>query len=278
MYQVMTKNVSQLPKSLDVPIAKMMLSGDFEKLITTIKTETGISLPESITVKEMQFLAQKGLFTHQQLRDFTSSVKEQSTYATIAKGLLMTEGTLEDVSELRNYFTKLHDKVTSLIESSENLLGAENSVAKEAGNVKASVEFMNVMNQDFNMIHLPMLLGDKLLNSEFYVMNDKSAMKKDSDTITALVRLDLLNLGHTDIYVKKTAKNVDVKFYMTDQDQIQVMKDHVYKLHKMLNEKGFNIMGASVLPLEEAFDVTKDFLDEDGKKMELKRYTFDMRA
>lgn len=261
-----------------VPVKEMLMSADFEKLSSSFKAITGVRLPDNITLNDMQALVREGILSHDQLRDFSKQLKEQSTYHTIAKGLLMTESDLENVSDLRNYFTRLHQKVSMLAENTTEILNQGGNAVKEAANVKASVEFMSAINQDFNLIHLPMMLGDQLLNSELYVMNDRKSLKKDSDSITALVRLDLLNLGHMDIYVKKTSKNVDVTFYMTDEPQIQVMNDHVYKLHKLLRDKGFNTMGITVKPVEEAFDVTKDFLDSESDDDQMKRYTFDMRA
>lgn len=265
-------------ESANTPIRDMVMGNDFSKLSAMLSDKAGLLIDETTTMNDLANLMKEGMIRPEQLRDFASLLKEGGTYMAVAKGLLASESQLLSVEELKTYFTALHDKVSHLVDPSSNLLDSESAAAKEAVNVKASVEFMSAINQDYNLLHLPMLLGDTLLNSEMYIMNDKKTNLKDNDSLTALVRLDLLNLGHTDIYVKKTGKNVDAKFYMSDESQIPVVNEHLYKLHKMLNNKGFNVMGLQAALIEEAFDVKKDFLEQDGNQSELKRYTFDMRA
>lgn len=89
---------------------------------------------------------------------------------------------------------------------------------------------------------------------------------------------DRLNLGHTDIYVKKVGKNVDVQFFMTDEDQITTVREHMVELDKVLTNKGFNVLSSSVQTASKAFDVVDDFLEVDNKEGSQKRFTFDMRA
>lgn len=264
-------------ETVNIPIKDMVMEGDLAKLSAFMTKGAGLAIDETTTMKDMLLMMKEGFIKPDQLRDFTLMLKEQGTYLAVAKGLLASKTELQNVEQLKAYFEGLHEKVSLLTNEQNNMTG-EGGPLKEAANVKASVEFMSALNQDYNLLHLPMLLGDTLLNSEMYVLNDKKAKLKDNDSLTALVRLDLLNLGHTDIYMKKTGKNVDVKFYMTDEQQVPVVNEHLVTLHKMLTKKGFNVMGLHALPVEEAFDVKKDFFEKDGSQGEFKRYTFDMRA
>lgn len=278
-----------------VPIADMLLRTDGERVgndlvndikATVMKTDltseqTALlkALPEfeKMTLGDLSKLGDEGLISRQGLRTVLQDIKEGSTYQALAKGMLLSDLKVVEDGEIASYFKKVQEQVELFIGNTSEAL-EDSPVAKDAANVKASVEFLNTLQQDYNFMHLPMFLNDQLMHSELYVLNNQKAGKDKKASITALVRLDLKNLGHTDIYVKKTDKNLDIDFYMTDDQQMDVVRDQVFQLHKLLTSKGFNVLSASVKSLEKDFDIVEDFLGSTSEEHEQQRYTFDMRA
>jgi len=295
-------NIETMPMPTSkVPIGDMLLNKDLEKLTNHLRqqvaehqTTLGEKAPLNDTQKhlfeklesskqinliDLVTMTKEKLLPIEQLRDLLIQLKTDSTYATLVKGMLMSKDALGDMVHVKAYYKSLNQKMTELIKSAELTFKDEGgNVLKEAQNVKSSVSFLNALSKDFSLMHLPMLLQDQLLHSELYVIGDRKKNKDGEKPITALVRLDLLNLGHTDIHIKKTGKNLDIQFFMTDEKQISVVNENLYGLHNLLNRKGFNVLSIQVSPLQKSFDVVTDFLDGHDVKANISRYSFDMRA
>jgi len=295
-------NIETLPMPTSkVPLGDMLLTKDVENLTRHLKLNMieqqnytseklplsdaqkllfeKLETPKQMNLVDLVTMTKEKLLPLGQLRDILVQLKTDSTYATLVKGMLMSKDTLGDMVQVKDYYKTLNLKMTDLIKSTELALKDESgNVLKEAQNVKSSVSFLNALGKDFSLMHLPMLLQDQLQHSELYVLGDRKKGKDGEKSITALVRLDLVNLGHTDIHIKKTGKNLDIQFFMTDEKQISVVNENLYGLHNLLNRKGFNVLSINVTPLEKSFDVVTDFLDGQDVKANISRYTFDMRA
>ena len=274
------KLIAELNSKLEAYVSK--LSTKTDSLIETKKPDllgpsSEAIIPKDIKLLDLLSMTKDGFISHTQLRDFLLEIKGQSLYSTVIKGLLLTESDLKDTEAIKDYFGNLHNKITTLLEAINGAkIGVE--IGEQASSIKASIEFLNVLNQDFNILNMPLFLKNQLLNAELYIMDKKKRIKDKKKNIKVLIRLDLLNLGHMDIHINKVDKNLAIQIFMTDKNSIDMVKENVAKLKEKLDEKGFNSQPIVIQPLKEEFDIVKDFLEEDNKSKEVKRYTFDMRA
>lgn len=207
-------------------------------------------------------------------------LSEKITYSLISKEIIMNREHLSNPKELNDFYNKLYNKVLDVLKldvtSSE---GKVNDIMKEASNLKNSIEFMSDLNNNFNFVQIPIMLKDKMLYSELYIFNNKRQLKNKKGAVSALLRLDLLKLGHLDIHVSKKEKDVDIKFYTEDENKTKVLKDSIFKLHNVLKNKGFNVVGMVAMESKKDFNVVEDFFKENKESQQkIKRYTFDMRA
>ena len=295
-------NSETLPLSTSkVPIGDMLLNKDVENLVGNLRQQVAENLNniqekqpitdsqklliekldsgKQLFLNDLVNMTKEKLLPVEQLRDMLIQLKTDSTYTTLVKGMLMSKDALGDLTQVKDYFKTLNLKMTELIKSTELAIKDDGgNVLKEAQNVKSSVSFLSALGKDFSLMHLPMFLQDQLQHSELYVLGDRKKGKDGERPITALIRLDLVNLGHTDIHIKKTGKNLDIQFFMTDEKQISVVNENLYGLHNILNRKGFNVLSIKVTPLQKSFDVVTDFLDGQNVKANVSRYSFDMRA
>ena len=150
-------------------------------------------------------------------------------------------------------------------------------VLKEAANIKTNVEMMNQLQQNHQFVHLPIILNGQDVNSELYIMNNRNSKTSSDERVTALLRLDLRNLGHLDIYVAKTENNVEVTFYVDKDDTQEDLRDNTYQLVNKLITESFNVLGIGIMMKDKEFDVFEDFINSKDNE-ESKRFTFDMRA
>lgn len=236
----------------------------------------GLSL-QNVSLSMLVQLSKEGFIQPEQLRSFLQEVKSAATYQALAKGLLLSDMKIVEDGEVNRWFNDVQEKVVFMLNMASEIEDTA-ALTKGAAAVKSSLGFLNSIQQHYNFMHLPLFLNDQLIHSELYVMNHSTPGRSEEHSITALIRLDLLNLGHTDIYVKKTSRNVDVQFYMKNEEQIDVMRENVHQLHKLLINRGFNVLSATVQPLVENFNVLDDFLEQGGQKTDSSRYSFDMKA
>ncbi len=192
--------------------------------------------------------------------------------------LMFKKDEIESVDTINKHYNKVYSKMVDVL----NLDLHDNSetvqqVLKEAGNIKTSVELMNQLQENHQFLHIPMIINNQNVDSELYVMKKNSGKKKQSERITALLRLDLRNLGQLDIYIAKTGNNVDVNFYTVNEEVTEHIRKHAGDLYKQLIEKSFNVLGIGASLREKEFNIVDDFL-EPNDSGESKRFSFDMRA
>lgn len=241
-----------------------------------------------LSTQTLMSLVEEKLIESSDLKALLVDVDEAVIQLGMNRSLLMSKQDIQSKLEVQIYFQKVYDKINTLL-SQMKILSPTEDLEEESVNqvkqVKSSLEMLHSLNQPMNFFHMPMFLDDKLLNSELYVMNNKKSAKKEGDPINALLRLDLLNLGHLDVYINKHQKNLDIRMMLKDEEQIKEFRENIKPLQHILTQKGFNVLGLLVAPIQKDFDVFDDFLklasEKESKEREnqgQKRYSFDMRA
>ncbi len=257
----------------------------------TLKDVTSYLKNENIPDKEKNNLLQKFLSDE----DIPVEIKSKITSSEEFKDFFQKQlkNTLfikpEDVSdkgEVKDFYKKLL-KVTS---DGERLLereGLENSnMAKGMHSVKSNVEFMNDLNHQMAYLQIPIKLQDGEARGDLYVYTNKKALKGKSDELTALLHLDMNNLGPMDIYIKMSnGNNVSTNFCLESEEMLDFIYEHIDILTERLNKKGYNFKPTMTVknPDENEksggkIDFEKDFLDVVEPVIPISRYLFDTKA
>ena len=284
-----------VPKEkLEFPMTQLMTGEEAKALLDDTSS---LVRPEAKEVainnstKLETFMADKGkafsdLFTTVEELDIPDDIRnatnkllaQRVTTSMLNNELMMNKEDLQDVERVNKHYNKVYDKIMDVLnldlqDSSE----AVKEVLKDAANIKTNVEMMNQLQQNHQFVHIPMVINNEQIDTELYVMNNKNAKKSNDERVTALLRLDLRNLGHLDIYVAKTANNVEVTFYSDKDQTVDDIRGSSTKLSAKLIEESFNVLGIGVMMKEKDFDIFEDFFDS-TESSESKRFTFDMRA
>lgn len=209
-------------------------------------------------------------------KSITSKVMEGA----IDKNMLLDGNALKDLKLVKNYYHEVYDRLVQLIQSKAAAGEKNGELLKSAGKVKQNIEFMHHINQNYQYVQLPLGFSQNIANSELYIFENKKELKSKgkNDAVSALLRLDYLNLGHLDIYVKKQGKMVECKFYVEDELKRERVNNHVHKLSKSLDNYGYKITGMSVSLQHDKFSVMEEFLQRKDESAGVKRYSFDMRV
>jgi hypothetical protein len=287
-------------EKLNIPLNKVMSSLDAESInkeMHQMKTFEGTMLSKELQNTDSntaieKYVLEKGkafneLFTMVEELDIPEDIKaatnklfaQRVTKAMLNNEMLMKKEDLANVQEVNKHYGKVYNKIIDVLNL--NLQDSSESIQKvlqDAYNVKHSVEMMNQLNNNYQFVHLPIVLNDQNVNSELYIMNNKKSKNDMNQRVTALLRLDMRNLGHLDIYVAKTRDEVEVNFYVdnaTTEKDVSLLK---HKLTQQLLEKSFQVLGIGVLLKEKDVDVLNHFFEQSEDSADSKRFTFDMRA
>ena len=171
----------------------------------------------------------------------------------------------------------------------KNTRSFEDAVASHGGNTKGfqqsfqnmrqNMQFMEQLNHQMIYAQMPVRLSNKQTNSELYVYADKRKLQQKKDGISVMLHLDMDHLGATDVKVTLTGSNVHARFYLNDQDSVDIVADNMKTLAKQLADRGFSLTNEVVKrqPQESINKVVDEVIDENAEKS-IRRYTFDART
>ena len=201
---------------------------------------------------------------------------------------------VENGPDLGRYLSQLRTLMKEMAEFLRQ--GGDEAAAKAAAvrqamaNIGDIVDFVCNIGETKLYYQFPFILSGRENMAELHVMKrkGKSPKKGGSKNATALIALNMANLGRIEVLVNKTDRNVNLQFRSDSGLSLYAINGESNKLSEMLGDKGFLLTGLGLKMLGEKFDLTQDLIkDRDKKEAALKavteesgpkRYTFDMRV
>lgn len=198
----------------------------------------------------------------------------------IASQWMIKPDDVSDKENVRNLYERLNSQVKQLTQLLQSHVGENSSAFQNSQNLSQNIDFMNQLNQMFAYVQLPLKMSGNDAHGDLYVYSNKKHMASDDGSVSALLHLDMNNLGPLDIYVRMTDKKVNTNFYLADESCIDLIMDHIDELTLRLNKRGYQ-MNYQVLPSDEISSENQavDELLQKGDKMTmLSSSSFDARA
>ena len=194
---------------------------------------------------------------------------------------LMKPEDVADPEKVQKYYDELNERLEKLDQLTQKVAeqSAETNTVATPKQMRQNLSFMEAVNNVFPYIQLPLKFKETPAHGELYVYEKKKALRP-SDTLSALLHLELEHLGTTDIFVTLAGNHVTTRFSMTDKESGALVKAEMPKLMEALAAKGYTLQSEVAVrePEDEATPtLLEQFLEEhapDG----LNRYTFDIRA
>lgn len=181
----------------------------------------------------------------------------------------------KEIEELYNKILKQGKEFEDAVASNG---GDTKNFQQSFQNTKQNMQFMEQLNQQMIYAQMPLKLSNKNANSELFVYADKRKLMQKSDGISVMLHLDMDNLGMTDIKVTLTGTNVNARFYLNDQESVDIVADNMNELAAQLSDRGFSLTNEVIkrTPQESINKVVDEIIDENAERS-IKRYTFDAR-
>ncbi|WP_026494785.1 flagellar hook-length control protein FliK [Butyrivibrio sp. WCD3002] len=292
-----TAQIETNPKSV-------ILSNDFANIIKSIQSETKSAGPEMLKLV-MQANGQEAAkideaaLMKELAKAYSESEGKSDTasnsflklfgsneYNKLMKDSIRNQWMLEpsDVSSKENVeslYNRLNSQAKQLGEALTGTLGAESKAAQSATTLMNNIEFMNELNHMFNYVQLPLKMADQDAHGDLYVYSNGKRKFQPGETVSAILHLDLDNLGPLDVYVKMTDNNVKTNFYVADESVLDLIEAHIDILNERLSKRGYNMEAKMMLHTDMDNDSDDAAVSEmlDVRKMPvISMQSFDARA
>ncbi len=154
----------------------------------------------------------------------------------------------------------------------------DSDLAKSVADLKNNLEFMDLVNQNYTYLQIPLQFQNQTAHSDLYVFTNKKNLQDPDAELTAFLHLDMEHLGATDVSVRMKNRAVNTKFYMESDEAFDLVMAHAPELAKRLEEKGYNCQIEAVNDAKEMNPVN-DFLKQGQNAGQMiHRYSFDIKA
>ncbi len=158
--------------------------------------------------------------------------------------------------------------------------GQENSMmGKTVQNLNQNLNFLNQLNDMYSYVQLPLKMTNQDTHGELYVYANRHKKAVREGEVSALLHLDMANLGPMDIYVQLKDNKVGTRFYLPDEEMLDFIADHIDLLNSRLEKRGYHVNCAfQTRELKEENTVMQELIEEQSNRPMSADYSFDAFA
>ena len=115
-------------------------------------------------------------------------------------------------------------------------------LGQSLANMNQNLDFMNQMNQVFPYIQLPLKMNGTDTTGDLFVYTDKKSLAEKEGNVSALLHLDMENLGPMDIFASISDNhNVSTKFMLPNEQTLALVEQNISVLTNRLEKKGYHM-------------------------------------
>jgi len=159
------------------------------------------------------------------------------------------------------------------------------AVRQSLENISDIIDFARNIGETKMYYQFPFVIDQKENSAELHVFKRKGQRKGGGKNASALIALDMAQLGRVEVLVNKNGRDVNVQFRSDMGRTLSVVNGNGHKLSDLLGDKGFLLTGLSVKMIEEKFDLVSANNEKKPLPKNIpdynagaKRYSFDMRV
>ena len=160
--------------------------------------------------------------------------------------------------------------------------GVVHEAFRATASLSQNVDFLQQLNQMYSYVQLPLHLQQRDAHGDLYVYTNKKNLARKDGNVSALLHLDMENLGPVDVYVAMQNSKVSTKFYLRDDEMIDFMAAHMDILTERLRKRGYDCSYSMAVREEKTSGAaTKGGLEpllKQERGVMLSRYAFDVRT
>ena len=303
MLQSLTDTISQMPEG----VAKQEVLTELQQVFKTMTRENPSTtpvvtapnsetpFPEDFSVPSDPALPDTDLSNTKLPDSSLQTVSEKESAPVLRDTPVETELLLKDFltsfllepeevadpENVQKYYEELSKKLETLEQLSKKVAEqtAEETASATPKQLRQNLSFMEAVNNVFPYVQLPLKFKETPAHGELYVYEKKKALQP-SDSLSALLHLELEALGVMDIFITLAGTHVTTRFSMSDKESGNLIQTELPKLTEALALKGYTLQSEVTVKEPETENtptLLEQFLEEHAPGG-LNRYTFDIRA
>lgn len=208
---------------------------------------------------------------------FGSKVYNQLLNNEILQQWLLKPGEVSKKDNVEAFYGRLREQSARMTEALSQAV-KDTPLAKSLTVMQNNIDFMNQLNQVFNYVQLPLKMSGGNAHGELYVYTNRKSSFKEDGSVSALLHLDMENLGTMDVHVAMQEKNVSTRFYLKDESIIDFMAENIHILNERLTKRGYSMKAEMVVSEAKSTNPIQNMSAEEKKESILSHYSFDVRA
>lgn len=196
-----------------------------------------------------------------------------------AETMMLTPAAVAEENSIKNFYKRLKSSIDNITDNLQKSAQGS-SLAKDMSQIKSNIDFMNDLNKNMTFVQLPVKFSESAGNGDLYVFTNKKALKNGTDKVSALLHLDMDNLGPMDIYVNLSGKNVSTNFCLESEEMLDFVYSNIDKLNERLTKLGYITKFEMKLTQDnqKGIDFVDDFINKDNPSVKISQYVFDIKA
>jgi len=181
--------------------------------------------------------------------------------------------------KLGEVYNRLNRQLGALSEALSSA-GQEHSVlGKTVQSLNQNLHFLNQLSDMYSYVQLPLKMSDQEAHGELYVYANRQKKTVREGEVSALLHLDMANLGPMDIYVQLKDNKVGTRFYLPDDEMLDFIAEHIDLLNSRLEKRGYHVNCAfQTRELKEENTVLQELIEEQSNRPMSADYSFDAFA
>lgn len=264
-----TKDIMQLADSIPNTIKELLQNGKTEEALQILKSLGDSSKGES-------YIHEKALQQVNALLKELAGKHPKNHLDVILKQQVLDKFSFEPKEFKKEVLEDTYKNLEQQIGKLQQIVGIESKDA--AAQIKNNIEFMKNINENFIYAQLPLKMKNQMSNGELYVYTNRKSTINRKEGIRLLLHLEMEYLGDMNIMVHLQQSNLNLTFTMSNEEAEQMIESNIPQLTSILEKKGFIVQHKVECKEENHVDFVEDFIKQQEKKQDIKRFSFDMRA
>lgn len=184
-----------------------------------------------------------------------------------------------DKGKLDEVYNRLSRQLNALSQAIGNAGQENNVLGKTVQNLQQNLDFLNQLNDLYAYVQLPLKMMDNDAHGELYVYRNTKKPMGENGEVSALLHLDMANLGPMDVYVQLREDKVSTRFYLPDEEMLDFIEEHIDLLNERLEKRGYH-SSCSFQMREAAKEnpVMQELIEEQSNRPVPSDYSFDAFA
>lgn len=234
------------------------------------------SLLENINqlIKDNPLLSKESLEKLFNSKEFGEAIK-----MLVRDRMRLTPDDIKNSDDIKDFYKRVREDVSKISEAVPDS-ARDSSFSKSLEGLKNNIDFMNDLNKNMSYFQMPVKFSGSDGNGELYVFTNKKNLANKTDNISALLHLDMENLGPLDVYIKLSGgSNVSTNFCLESEEMLDFVYSHIDQLNDRLEKLGYSVkFEMKVRDDANKLDFVQDFIDQKSGSQIPGQFIFDTRA